>query len=171
MSRKDCLLTASLWLAGCSGGWWLVGWCNPKRLSAVGHGSYASTKELQLYSLPHLFGRRLAICMRASWSCYFYLPPKKDTGKRKEITENCNGSLVWLTSSLNETRAIKQSNPKVVRNAGENLRNISAKSSKMFENWRGCSNSSASRYKSIFLNSDTNRLHCNVKHKVCKKGC
>lgn len=76
--------------------------------------------------------------------------PKKDTGKRKEITENCNGSLVWLTSSLNETRAIKQSNPKVVRNAGENLRNISAKSSKMFENWRGCSNSSASRYKSIF---------------------
>lgn len=130
---KGRLFTASLRLAVCSSGWWLVGWCNTKWPSAVGYGSSASTKELQLCNLQPLLGTRLTTCMKASCSCLFLSSPKKDTGK-EEIIENRSASLVWLTSSLSETRAIKQSNPKVFRYAGENLRNISAKTSKIFKN-------------------------------------
>lgn len=127
---KGRLFTASLRLSVCSSGWWLVGWCNPKWPLAVGYGSSASTKELQLCNLQPLLRRR---CMKVSCSCLFLSSPKKDTGK-EEIIENLSGSLVWPTSNLNETRAIKQSNPKVFRYADENLRNISAKTSKILEN-------------------------------------
>lgn len=142
VSMKGCLLAASLWLAVCSGGWWLVGWCNPKWPSTVGHGSSASTKELQLCNLKPLLGRRLATWMKASCSCYFYLPQRKTQERRlQRITV---GHWYGLYPASVREGTLNKINPQVVRNVGENLRNINIKSRKMFENWKDCSNLPAS---------------------------